>query len=148
MYWEEHSQVGELYPWAGNSWWYAQSVCASLEKFYKRPMMLTAGYFLGQQHKVFYTPLEGLKARLLDKREAPINLHVWVTLPNFTVVDPTIIPALRVAGAEGCELEKDIFIRNVADQRADQKCCYQPVLVGPAFWEEAKIRPTPMGLVQ
>lgn len=46
VYIEEYSQQDRLYPRASNCIWYARIVCASLEKFYKRPMMLTSGYVL------------------------------------------------------------------------------------------------------
>lgn len=145
VYVEEHSQESRIYPRASNCFWYARIVCASLEKFYKRPLMLTSGYLLGKNHKIFHSLLAALEARLRDKKGGLVNLHAWVTLPDFTVVDATLIPALRAVGAEGSDSGKDIFIRSVREQRAEQKFCYQPVLVGPAYWEEAEIRPVPAG---
>lgn len=148
VYIEEHSQENQVYPRASNCIWYAQIVCASLEKFYKRPMMLTSGYVLGNNHKIFYSPLAALATRLRDKEQGLINLHAWVTLPDLTVVDATLSHALRAVGAEDSGLDEDIFIRNVQEQRAEQKFCYQPALVGPAYWEEADIRPVPVGIAQ
>lgn len=89
-----------------------------------------------------------METRLRDKKQGLIHLHAWVTLPDFTVVDATLSPALRACGVEEGGLAEDIFIRNVQEQRAEQKFCYQPVLVGPAYWEEAGIQPVPVGLAQ
>jgi hypothetical protein len=145
VYIEEHSQEKRIYPRASNCIWYARIVCASLEKFYKRPMMLTSGYLLGNKHKIFYSPLDALETRLRDKKAGLIHLHAWVTLPDFTVVDATLIPALHAIGAKDIGLTQDIFIRNVRAQSAEQEFCYQPVLVGPSYWEKANIKPVPVG---
>ena len=120
---------------------YAKIICNSLSELYGKSMMLTSGYLIREDGKIFYESLNELKSRCHSRIKTPINLHAWVTLPNLFIVDPTLIPSLRASGYKGSALEQDILIRNGLEQRAEDYISYQPVLVGSEYWDKADIQP-------
>ena len=141
VYLEKHDPKNLDNPPAFNCLHYAQQVWTGLQKFYNRPLLLTSGYVLGNGRKTFYEPLATLASRLEKPSDKRINLHVWVTLPDFTIVDPTLIFSLRFVGAANSQSAKDILIRNVREQHMREEHCYQPVLVGREYWDKASIKP-------
>jgi len=122
---------------------YAQIICNGLSELYGKSMMLTSGYLIREDGKVFYESLSELKSRYYSKTKTPVNLHAWVTLPNLFIVDPTLIPTLRASGYKGSALEQDILIKNGLEQRVEDYISYQPVLVGSEYWDKAGIQPLP-----
>lgn len=122
---------------------YATIICNGLSELYGKSMMLTSGYLIQGDRKVFYESLSELKNRYHRKIKTPVNLHAWVTLPNLFIVDPTLIPTLRASGYKGSALEQDILIKNGLEQRVEDYISYQPVLVGSEYWDKAGIQPLP-----
>ena len=126
-------------------------ICRELsEKLYSELGILavpTLGYLItknyqGQTIKKFYEHKYFLKKRIDKDDNFSINLHCWLTFPNFYILDPTIKSTEIFVKGEFEKNYKLSFLVDGLQQNENSTYCYQPVLLGCEYYDRLKIKGT------
>lgn len=129
---------------AFNCFPFAEKAQLALKQELNIDSILTLGSCSESGTKFYYESLRKLKYRLNNKdfESTGINLHAWLTLPNYKIIDVTIISALKFCGKHSNIDYRNFYYLNSLDQNADNTgYSYHPILVGNDYIKKINLKP-------
>lgn len=100
------------------------------------PPVMTVGDVLVDGVPRYKVTRQGLRRHIREGRGAGgiINAHMWLTFPDFTILDLTVLPAIAGEAAEALDLGRPDGLA-VIGQPPELKpgLVYKPMLVGEGF---------------
>lgn len=133
-----------------NCFYFAEEAKKSLKRELNIDSALTLGSYSDNGTKVFYESFKKLKYRLEHKKYATkgINLHAWLTLPDYRVIDVTILSALKLFGKFPETDYRNFYYLNALNQRRTGGFSYHPMLIGNEYISRINLKPKLFGLIK
>lgn len=128
---------------AGNCFYFAEMAQVSLKRELNINSVFTLGSYSDKGVRLFYESLSKLKYRIRDKgySSAGIQLHAWLTLPDYGVIDVTIIPLLQLLGVHSVTKDEYLYYLDTSKQKRSEGFSYHPILVGSEYLRSINLKP-------
>lgn len=133
-----------------NCFYFAERAQISLKRELNINSVLTLGSFSDDGTKMFYESLKKLKYRLKHKEFVTngINLHAWLTLPDYRIIDVTILSALKLFGKFPEIDYRNFYYLNSLNQNGNNGgFSYHPIFIGNDYLKKINLKPKLIGLV-
>jgi hypothetical protein len=101
------------------------------------PSILTFGYIITEGKNLFYKEKdlirEDLKQRIISgKYDKPAMIHAWLTLPDLTIIDPTIETTYAN--------NNEIVILDGSKQKKGDRHCYIPLYLNSEMMQASSLK--------
>lgn len=128
---------------AGNCFYYAEMAQVFLKRELNINSVFTLGSYSDKGVRLFYESLSKLKYRIKDKSysSAGIQLHAWLTLPDYGVIDVTIIPLLQLLGVLSVTKDEYLYYLDTSKQKRSEGFSYHPILLGSEYLSKIGLIP-------
>lgn len=106
--------------------------------------VLTLGSYSDSGTKLFYESLAKLKFRLRNPhyKSEGINLHAWLTLADWRIIDVSILSALKLFGKFQEQDYRNFYYMNAKEQRDNNTLlAYHPILIGNDYLNKIHLKP-------
>ena len=106
--------------------------------------LLTLGSYSDKGVKLFYEPLMKLKYRLKNPnyKSNGINLHGWLTLPDYSVIDVTVLSAILTASnSSGLDYRNFLYFNALEQNDSNKGYSYHPKLLGVDYLKKVELNP-------
>jgi hypothetical protein len=117
----------------------------TLKKELNIDSLITLGSFSTKGRKLFYESFQKLKYRInhKDYSTPAINLHAWLTLPDYSIIDLTLVSALKFLKQLSEIPYNNIYFIDSKYQNKTSPYSYHPILVGFDYLNKIRL-PAPL----
>ena len=120
----------------------SNEVKSLLKEVFNIDAVLTNGSVYQDYMNLFDEPKSKIEKRLHQECFETIDSHTWLTLPNYDVIDITIMPTVWVQYDRRSETEDNFKGLLWTNLQIDHKpFLYKPVFLGFEYFEKVKIKP-------
>lgn len=128
---------------AGNCFSFTTLANQGLKERLNIQSLVTLGSFSDNGSKVCYESFRMLKFRLQNPnyKTKGIKLHAWLTLPNYHIIDVSILSSLRLNNLDPNIDYRRFYYLDTLNQKKGDFFCYHPMLLGMDYLNKINTEP-------